>query len=202
MGKIKENAAELIDLYLTKKEPFANEINEKLRALIHQADSNVVEDYKWGMPVFHKNEMFVGFAGFKKHVSLMFFNGAQMKDSHQLFTNDCSAQFSRIAKFSNLNEINDAALIAYFKEAISLTEVPKSKVKNKLKETFEVPELLQNALDKHPEAKKNYENMAYTYRKEYAKHISEAKQEKTKLRRLEKVISNLERNIKMHEQYK
>ncbi len=44
--------------------------------------------------------------------------------------------------------------------------------------------------------------MAYTYRKEYARHISDAKRETTKLSRLEKVISNLEKNIKMHEQYK
>ena len=43
--------------------------------------------------------------------------------------------------------------------------------------------------------------MAYTYRKEYALHISQAKRETTKLKRLEKVISNLEQNIKMHEQY-
>ena len=202
MAKIRPNASQLIDTYLTKKEPFANEINTKLRELIHAADPNIVEDYKWGMPVFHKNEMIMGFAGFKKHVSVMFFNGAQMKDSAKLFTDDCSAQFSRTAKFSSVDEIKDDVLIAYFREAISLTEVPKSKSPKKTKETFEVPELLQNALNENAQAKENYEKMAYTYRKEYAKHISDAKQEKTKLRRLEKVIYNLERNIKMHEQYK
>ena len=70
------------------------------------------------------------------------------------------------------------------------------------KATFEIPELLQEALNKNLLAKKNFENMAYTYRKEYALYILEAKQETTKLKRLEKIIGNLEKNIKMHEQYK
>ncbi|MFK5958653.1 MAG: YdeI/OmpD-associated family protein [Lutibacter sp.] len=50
-------------------------------------------------------------------------------------------------------------------------------------------------------AKQNFEDMAYTYRKEYALHISQAKRKTTKLKRLEKIISNLEQNIKMHEHY-
>jgi len=61
--------------------------------------------------------------------------------------------------------------------------------------------LLKNALLKNKIAKENFEKMAYTYRKEYALHIANAKRETTKLNRLEKVIFNLENNIKMHEQY-
>ena len=66
---------------------------------------------------------------------------------------------------------------------------------------IEIPQLLQKALEKNSLAKTNFENMAYTYRKEYALHISNAKRDATKISRLEKVISNLEQNIKMHEQY-
>ena len=199
MANIKKNASQLIDDYLTKKEPFANEINSKLRELIHQANPNIVEDFKWSRPIFYKNEMLFGFSGFKKHVSLVFFNGAQMKDSKSLFTGDCTAQYSRTVKFESIDEIKEDVLLAYFKEAISLTEVPKSKIQKRIKESFKVPELLKNALEKNPKAKENFKNMAYTYRKEYARHISEAKQEKTKFRRLEKTIFNLERNLKMHE---
>lgn len=199
MANIKKNASQLIDHYLAKNEAFANEINTKLRELIHQADPTIVEDFKWNRPIFHKNQMLFGFSAHKKHVSLVFFNGAQMKDSHKLFSGDCSAQNTRTVKFQSLEEIDEQVLIAYFKEAVALTEVPKNKSINTTKESFEVPELLKKALDKNPKAKENYENMAYTYRKEYARHISEAKQEKTKIRRLEKVIYNLERNLKIHE---
>ena len=144
--------------------------------------------------------MVCGFSGFKKHVSLTFFNGVYMSDKHQLFTNDCNAQKTRTIKFSNISEIKNNQLLEYFIEAVSLAEIPSNKIP--LKKEIITPELLQKALDKNQLAKNNFENMAYTYKKEYALHISEAKRDSTKLKRLEKIISNLEQNIKMHEQYK
>ena len=70
-----------------------------------------------------------------------------------------------------------------------------------IKTAFKIPVLLQNALSSNKLAKENYTNMAYSYRKEYALYITQAKRETTKLKRLAKVISNLEYNIKMHESY-
>jgi len=200
MSKINPKASLLIDEYLFSKADFANEICALLRTLIHKADNSVTEDWKWNIPVFHKNKMICGFAGFKKHVSLTFFNGALMSDKYKLFSDDCGAQKMRTLKFTNISEINEAQLIDYFKEAFSISEIPVKKTA--VKKELIIPELLQNALAKNKLAKSNFENMAYTYKKEYAQHISDAKRETTKLKRLEKVISNLEQNIKMHEQYK
>ena len=70
------------------------------------------------------------------------------------------------------------------------------------KKEIEIPKLLKNALAKNKLAKQNFDKMAFTYRKEYVNHIESAKRETTKISRLEKVILNLENNIKMHEQYK
>ena len=202
MSKINPNASLLIDEYLNSKAAFSNEICELLRELIHIADNSITEDWKWNIPIFHKNGlgMVCGFAGFKKHVSLTFFNGVLMSDKYQLFTNDCNAQKTRTIKFSNISEIKNNQLLEYFIEAVSLGEIPSNKTP--LKKEFIIPELLQKALNKNQLAKINFENMAYTYKKEYALHISEAKRDTTKLKRLEKIISNLEQNIKMHEQYK
>jgi uncharacterized protein YdeI (YjbR/CyaY-like superfamily) len=144
--------------------------------------------------------MVCGFAGFKKHVSLTFFNGVLMNDKYKLFSDDCGAQKLRTIKFTNISEINELQLIYYFREAFSINEIPVKKTA--VKKEIIIQELLQIALAKNKLAKTNFENMAYTYRKEYAFHISDAKRETTKLKRLEKVISNLEKNIKMHEQYK
>ena len=55
---------------------------------------------------------------------------------------------------------------------------------------IEIPELLQKALNENELAKKNFENMAYTYRKEYALQISGAKQEATKLKRITRIIGS------------
>jgi hypothetical protein len=201
MSKINSNASSLIDDYIANQEEFSKAICELLRELIHNYNDNVIEDWKWNIPVFHKNMMVCGFAAFKKHVSLTFFMGAQMNDKYQLFTNDCSAQYTRTIKFLNINTINKPALIEYFKESFLLSENKRKKIVS-TKAIFEIPELLQNALAKNNLAKENFSNMAYTYRKEYALHIAEAKRETTKLKRLSKVILNLEQNIKMHEKYK
>lgn len=199
MSKINPNASSLIDEYIASKETSYIAICELLRELIHKADDAVLEDWKWSIPIFYKNNMVCGFACFKKHISLTFFNGATMSDQHSLFTGDCSAKNMRTLKFTTIADINKSELMDYLKEAFLQSETPIQRVSTK--KEFEIPVLLQNALNENNLAQENYKKMAYTYRKEYALFISQAKRETTKLKRLEKVISNLERNIKMHEQY-
>ena len=200
MAKVNPEASKLIDDYIATLPDFSKEICLVLRECFHKADASIIEDWKWRIPIFSKTSMICGFSGFKKHVSLTFFKGAQMSNQHLLFTDDCNAQKTRTIKFSNLSEINKTQIVDYFKEAALLDEV-KIKKETSKKKDLEIPELLQNALEKNPLAKSNFNKMAYTYRKEYAQHIANAKRETTKLKRLEKVIANLEQNIKMHEQY-
>lgn len=200
MAKTNPNASLLIDDYIESLPVFSYEICWLLRETIHNSKKTIVEDWKWKTPIFYnENEMICGFAAFKKHVSLTFFNGAQMNDQHKLFSEDCSGQKTRTIKFNSLSEINQQSLLAYLKEAFLLKKVPNTSISKKT--TFEIPILLQAALKNNLLAKTNFENMAYTYQKEYALHISQAKREATKISRLKKVITNLEQNIKMHEQY-
>lgn len=204
MPNVNPNASKLIDEYIESRAPFASEICTTLRELIHQSENEVLEDWKWNSPIFQKNEMVCGFAAFKKHVSLTFFKGSLICDMHQLFSDDCSAQHMRTIKFTAIPELNKNQLIDYLKEAFLNSEQNAKHFVKKTSEkiSFEIPEILQKALNNNNLAKENFDNMAYTYRKEYALHISNAKRETTKLSRLENVILNLERNIKMHEQYK
>lgn len=200
MAKINPKASSLIEDYITNLPDFSNKICAQLLDLIHKSNNNVIEDWKWNIPVFHSTNMICGFAAFKKHVSLTFFNGVIMSDKHNLFTDDCNAQKTRTIKFTDVSEIDNKKLLSYFKEAFNLGEV--KKLKPVQKKEIVIPELLQDAFEINHIAKQNFENMAYTYKKEYANHISEAKRESTKLNRLKKVIANLEQNIKMHEKYK
>jgi len=199
MSKVNPNASKLIDEYIASKETFEKELCEILRELIHKADTEVIEDWKWKIPIFNKKGMVCGFAVFKNHISLSFFKGATMTDKHNLFTKDYAGTNMRTIKFTSSSEVNKNQLFDYFKEAFLQTESTVKKIA--VKKEFEIPELLQKALNNNKLAKQNFENMAYTYRKEYALHISQAKRQTTKLKRLDKVISNLEQNIKMHEQY-
>lgn len=199
MSKINMPASSLIDDYIATRAPFAKEILNLFRILIHKTDQDIIEDWKWNVPIFSKKNLVCSFAAFQKHVSVTFFKGAYMSNQHHLFTGDCSAKHTRSIKFGAVSEIDKNQLLDYFKEAFLLSECGIHKSENR---EIEIPELLQKALVKNKLAKKNFENMAYTYRKEYALQISGAKQETTKLKRLERIISNLEKNIKMHEQHK
>jgi uncharacterized protein YdeI (YjbR/CyaY-like superfamily) len=200
MAKTNPNASLLIDDYIENSPSFSKDICKLIRELIQTTEYNVIEDWKWNAPIFKINDMVCGFFGFKNHVSLTFFNGAKMNDQFKLFSDDCSAKNNRTIKFTHISEVNKTQLLEYFKEAFLLNEMGIKKIDtpNEIK----IPESLQIELNKNELAKSNFENMAYTYRKEYAIYISEAKRETTKLKRLEKVIFNLEKNIKIHEQYK
>ena len=60
----------------------------------------------------------------------------------------------------------------------------------------EIPPELTAAFEQNPEAKKFYDSLSYTNRKEYARWVATAKRQETKERRLEKTISMLLEGIK------
>jgi hypothetical protein len=200
MLKTTNKASLLIDDYIESLPTFSKEICFIIRKLIHQSTKNVLEDWKWNRPIFSNQSMVCGFSAHKNHVSLTFFDGANMTNKHMLFSGDCSAKNTRTIKFELATEINQNKLLDYFNEGFLMQKSVKENITNK--KEIEVPELLKVALEKNNIAKRNFENMAYTYKKEYARFIQEAKRDTTKLSRLKKVITNLEQNIKMHEQYK
>ena len=61
----------------------------------------------------------------------------------------------------------------------------------------EVPQELQTALDKDPQAREHFDAMAYTYRKKYARWIAGAKREDTRERRLKQAIEKLSRGERL-----
>lgn len=59
-----------------------------------------------------------------------------------------------------------------------------------------VPGDLQDELDKHPEAKTFFDQLAYTHRKEYVRWITDAKREQTRTDRIAKTIERLQQGLK------
>lgn len=64
------------------------------------------------------------------------------------------------------------------------------------KRTVTVPEDLQKAMIEHPEVVSFFNNLAYTYQKEYVKWIEGAKREATRLRRIDKAIEMMKEGKK------
>ena len=169
-----------------------------LRALIHRALPDVKEDWKWG-PNFNVQGMVCGLWGFKNHVKLVFFKGSMMKDKYKLFNDGIDNKGNRSIDFCEDDKIDDKKIIEYLKEAAELNKKGIKPVKKDI--VFDMPNELCNALKKDKKAKSFFESLAPSHRRDYAEYISEAKQEATRLRRLDKVLDMLENKMKLNDKY-
>ncbi len=199
MSKVVENASARIDEAIANAEPFAQDILNKLRKIIHEADKRLVEDWKWG-PNFHYKGNVCGIWGHKKHVGLIFWKGAGMDDPNQLFVDHDSPKALRTIRFYDVNEVIPRILKKYVKAATALMD---SGVKVKpTKIPIIMPDIFTAALNKNITLKSYYDSLAYSHRKEYAHHIGEAKRDETKQRRLVKVMDMLEAKVGLNDKYK
>lgn len=199
MATIREDAPQKIDAYISKLPDFSREICKRLRELIHRADEQIVEDWKWG-PNFNKDGMICGFGAFKEHVTLAFFRGAVMSDQHKLFNHGFDNVGSRSIKFTSADEIDEEKLMDYIREAVALNE--KGIEPEPPKKELEIPEILTETLEKHPDARKTFQDFSYYHKKEYVEWITDAKREETRKRRLDKMVGMLKEGKGLNDKYR
>lgn len=199
MSKIAENVSQKIDQAIENAQPFAGPILNHLRKLIHNTDNRLQEDWKWG-PCFHYKGNVIGLWGHKKHVNMIFWKGAGMKDRHGLFVDADSPKALRTIKFTELESIDDRILSEYILEAVELmeneTEVKPERV------PIRMPDLLLTELEKDADLKAYFDSLPYYKRKEFAHHIGDAKQQATKERRLKKVLEKLRDGEGLNDKYR
>ena len=195
MPNINPKASKLIDEAFGKFKGFQKEYCTHLRKLVHKALPGVKEDWKWG-PNFNVEGMICGIWGFKDHVKLVFFKGSVMKDKHKLFAHDMNNQGNRSIHFMEGDKIDDKKIIEYLKEAADINKKGIKPEKKKI--VVKVPAELAKALSKDKKSKAYFDGLAPSHRREYAEYISLAKQEETRLRRLDKVMEMLADKRKMN----
>lgn len=79
-------ATELIDAKIAELADWRGETLARMRQLIHEADPNVVEEWKWmGTPVWSQNGIICTGESYKAVVKLTFLNGAALPDPNGLF---------------------------------------------------------------------------------------------------------------------
>jgi hypothetical protein len=99
MAKTNPKASFLIDDYITNLPTFSKEICTVIRELIHKTKHPFFEDWKWNRPIFTTQKIICVFSAHKNHVSLTFFDGANMSYNHQLFKGDIISQNKRVIKY-------------------------------------------------------------------------------------------------------
>lgn len=183
-----------------KQHEWAEEI-DTLKAIL--AKTQLVETVKWGAPVYTFNgKNVVGIAGFKNYFTLWFYKGVFLKDEAARLVNaqDGKTKSLRQWRFASVNELDEKLIIKYVDEAI---EIEKAGLAIKPeKKSDAVPELLQHALDENEELSVGFSKLTPGKQREYSEYIAEAKQEKTKLSRLEKITPMILEGKGLNDKYK
>jgi hypothetical protein len=123
-----ESPAKLIDAKIEELGDWRGETLSRLRALIKQADPDVVEEWKWrkatnpGVPVWsHQGAICTG-ETYKTVVKLTFFKGASLEDPSGLFNSSLDGNTRRAIDVHEGDEIDEQAFVTLIRAAVSLNE--------------------------------------------------------------------------------
>jgi hypothetical protein len=123
-----DSPSQLIDAKVEELSDWRGKTLSRLRALIKQADPEVVEEWKWrkpsnpGVPVWsHKGIICTG-ETYKSVVKLTFFKGASLEDASRLFNSSLEGNTRRAIDFHEGDEIDEQAFVALIRAAVSLNE--------------------------------------------------------------------------------
>ena len=102
----------------------------RMRKLIHEADPDVVEEWKWmGTPVWEHDGIICTGESYKKAVKLTFAKGASLADPAGLFNASLEGNMRRAIDIHEGEEIDAAAFKALIREAIALNTARKKPAK-------------------------------------------------------------------------
>ena len=114
-------AAKLISERIAELADWRGATLAKLRALIRQADPDVVEDWKWrGTPVWSHDGGICTGESYKSVVKLTFFKGASSKDPAKLFNASLDGNVRRAIDIREGEEIDADAFKALIRAAVAL----------------------------------------------------------------------------------
>ncbi len=113
-------ASEQIDQQIAKATGWQRETLTQLRRLIHEADPDIAEDWKWDTAVFTHKGNVCAISPFKDKVKINFFKGAALKDPSRLFNAGLDAKATRAIDFSQDDALDEGKLKELVREAADL----------------------------------------------------------------------------------
>jgi len=126
-----ESASVLIDAKINQLADWRGKTLARVRALIHQADPEIVEELKWmGTPVWSHGGIVCTGETYKSVVKMTFAKGAALPDPAALFNSSLDGKVRRAIDIHEGEKINEAALKDLIRAAVALNLKSKSKPKN------------------------------------------------------------------------
>jgi hypothetical protein len=117
----REAPSELIDARIAELGDWRGEMLARLRALIKEADPDVVEEWKWrGVPVWSHDGLICTGETYKAVVKMTFAKGASLKDPSRLFNSSLEGNTRRAIDFREGEKIDEKALKTLIRAAVTL----------------------------------------------------------------------------------
>ncbi len=116
-----ESAAVLIDARINELGDWRGKMLAKVRAIIHKADPEIVEEWKFmGTPVFSHSGIVCTGETYKNVVKMTFAKGASLEDPSGLFNSSLDGNVRRAIDIHEGEKINEAALKDLIRAAVTL----------------------------------------------------------------------------------
>ena len=116
------NPAELIDARIKELDDWRGKTLAQLRKLIRAADPDVVEEWKWNVPVWSHDGIICTGESYKSAVKLTFAKGASVKDPKKLFNSSLEGATRRAIDFKIGEKIDETAFKALIKAAVAVNK--------------------------------------------------------------------------------
>ena len=117
-----DNPKQLIDARIQELDDWRGKTLAQLRALIKEADPDVVEEWKWNVPVWSHDGIICTGESYKSAVKLTFAKGAAVKDPKKLFNSSLEGNTRRAIDFKIGGKIDEAAFKALIKAAVAVNK--------------------------------------------------------------------------------
>ncbi len=130
-----KSASASLDAKIEKLGDWRGKTLAKVRDLIHKADPEIVEEWKWakatspGVPVFSHSGIVCTGETYKNAVKLTFAKGASLPDPARLFNSSLEGNVRRAIDIHEGDKISEAALKDLIRAAVALNLHGKSKSK-------------------------------------------------------------------------
>ena len=115
-------AAELIDARIAELADWRGEMLAALRAIVLEADPEVVEEWKWSVPVWSHDGILCTGEVYKAAVKMTFAKGASLDDPKGLFNASLDGNVRRAIDFREGQAIDKTALKALIRAAVALNQ--------------------------------------------------------------------------------
>jgi hypothetical protein len=124
------SASAFIDEKIKELGDWRGKMLAKIRGIIHAADPEIVEEWKWrGTPVWSHGGIVCTGETYKNVVKMTFAKGAALEDPSDLFNSSLDGNLRRAIDIHEGDKVDDAALKDLIRAAVALNHQGKSKPK-------------------------------------------------------------------------